>query len=61
MNDAGKFLTPEELSDRWRGTVKLATLQTWRSRQQGPKFVKAGGRVLYPISAIQEYEKRNTR
>lgn len=55
------FLTVAELVDRWKGQVKPATLTTWRSRQMGPKFVKCGGRVLYSLAAIEEYEQKNTR
>jgi hypothetical protein len=55
------FLTADELVARWKGQVKASTLTTWRSRQTGPKFVKCGGRVLYPLAAVEDYEKKNTR
>lgn len=56
-----KYLTQRELLDRWRGEIKLATLTTWRSRKQGPPYVKVGGKVLYPLGGVEEYEKRNSR
>lgn len=61
IEKTGVFLTAEELEQRWKGQVKVSTLTTWRSRQLGPKFVKCGGRVLYSLAAIEEYEARNTR
>jgi len=60
-NDNSVFLTVDELVIRWKGQVKASTLTTWRSRQTGPKFVKCGGRVLYPLAAIEDYERKNTR
>lgn len=55
------MLSVEDLIARWRGQVKATTLATWRSRRLGPSYVKVGGRVLYPLSAVTDYERRNTR
>ena len=55
------YLTPDQLAARWQGTVKIATLTTWRSRGTGPKFVKLGGRVVYREDDVLDYEKKNTR
>lgn len=57
----GPYLTQDELLTRWRGEIRLATLNTWRSRKQGPPYVKIGGRVLYPLKGVEEYERRNFR
>ena len=56
-----EFLTPSQLVTRWKGQVASATLATWRSRGNGPKFVKIGGRVLYRRSDVEAYEAKNTR
>lgn len=56
-----QFLTPQQLIDRWGGQVTLATLSTWRSRNNGPPFVKIGGRVLYRLEDVAAYERKNTR
>ena len=56
-----KYLTQEDLIHRWRGEIKPATLTTWRSRKQGPPYVKIGGKVLYPLKGVEEYEKTNSR
>lgn len=61
ITTASEMLSVEDLISRWRGQVKATTLATWRSRKLGPPYVKVGGRVLYPMKAVEEYEKRNTR
>ncbi len=55
------YLTPAELAERWRNVVSLSTLDNWRSQQRGPRWFKAGGRVLYPVTEIVQYEQRNMR
>lgn len=56
-----EYLQPRELAERWRGVVTLATLDNWRSQSRGPRFVKIGGRVLYPVAEVEAYELRNLR
>jgi len=48
-------LTSEELAERLR--MAPGTLQNWRTKGFGPKFIKFGKRVLYPISIVEEWEK----
>jgi hypothetical protein len=55
------YLTPAELAERWRNVVTLSTLDNWRSQQRGPRWFKAGGRVLYPVNEIIQFEQRNMR
>lgn len=54
-------LLPEELVERWRQTISPATLASWRCRGLGPRYVKVGGRVLYPIAEVEAYERKNLR
>lgn len=61
ITTASEMLSVDDLISRWRGQVKATTLATWRSRKLGPPYVKVGGRVLYPIKAVEDYERRNTR
>lgn len=63
MNSSdAQYLTPKELAERWRNIVTLSTLDNWRSSQnRGPRFVKIGGRVLYPLHEVVAYETRNLR
>lgn len=55
------FLTPAQLLVRWKHSVTLATLATWRSRNTGPAYVKVGGKVLYRLADVEAYEQKNTR
>ena len=50
-------LTIDELVERWKGLIKRQTLASWRSKGQGPSYQKIGGRVLYPLSEIERYER----
>ena len=53
------YLTPEELSERYRGAVSLDTLRNWRSQRIGPSFVKVGKSVLYPVVELERWDKGN--
>jgi hypothetical protein len=55
------YLTPDELVSRYRGLINTRTLANWRHVGEGPAFLKAGGKVLYPMSAVLEYEARRTK
>jgi hypothetical protein len=57
-----KYLTPQQLVDRWEGAVVLGTLANWRSRftpqePVGPSFQKFGSRVRYPLADVEQYER----
>ena len=47
-------LTETELADRWR--VSVRTLQNWRWMGRGPRYLKIGARVLYPLEEVEAYE-----
>jgi hypothetical protein len=59
MTDS-KFLTPEEVSERYRGGVSAGTLRNWRAMRIGPTFVKIGNAVLYPTSELDVWDQKNT-
>ena len=60
-NDNGKkFLTPQQVVALW-GVVTVRTLANWRSIKQGPDYIKIGGRVMYPVEAIAEWEQSRKR
>lgn len=63
MRNAGEveYLTPSELSKRWAGAVTPGTLAAWRSRRQGPSFVKFGGRILYRLDDVECFEASQRR
>lgn len=54
-----EFLTPYELHKRWARAISLKTLANWRSLRYGPPYAKVGGRVLYKITDIVDWEDRN--
>ena len=58
MSD-GKFLTAEEVSERYRGGVSVGTLRNWRAMKIGPSFVKIGKAVLYPIVELEAWDETN--
>ncbi len=41
--------------------VRKGTLEVWRCKGTGPRFVKLGARVVYRLSDIKEYLDRRTR
>jgi hypothetical protein len=51
------YLTQDELSRRWH--LKPHTLENMRWRKTGPSYVKIGGRVLYPLEGVEDYERKN--
>lgn len=52
-------LTPEELAARW--DIHKGTLCNWRVKGIGPKYVKVGRTILYPVSEVESYEKNNQK
>lgn len=41
--------------------VKPGTLEVWRCKGKGPRFVKSGSRVVYRLRDINEYLDSQTR
>lgn len=52
-------LTPQEVAVRLR--LSTGTLSNWRVRGDGPRFVKMGRKVLYPLVEIEAFEARQLR
>lgn len=48
-----------EVAARWRLSVR--TLERWRSRRQGPPFLKLGGKVVYRIEDVEAFEAAQRR
>jgi hypothetical protein len=55
----GLNLTPEELAERWR--ISKGTLANWRVSGEGPRYIKFGRRVLYPLSEVEAFERKSLR
>lgn len=52
-------LTQLELADRWR--LSGRTLEKWRQLCSGPRYLRVGGRVLYPVTEVEAYEAQQMR
>ncbi|MFM7026535.1 MAG: DNA-binding protein [Limnohabitans sp.] len=45
-----------------RSKISVRTLQDWRRRKAGPRFVKLQGwAVHYPLQAVIDFEERSLR
>jgi hypothetical protein len=49
--------TPREVITKRKWVVTEGCLANWRSSGRGPKFVKKGWSVLYPVAALKSFEK----
>lgn len=54
-----KYLTPDEVAERYRGEVSTGTLRNWRAMRIGPSYVKVGKGVLYPVAELEAWDQRN--
>ena len=52
-------LNQVELAARWK--ISPRTLERWRWTGDGPRFVKLGGRVVYRLEDVEEYEREQIR
>lgn len=48
-----------ELARRWK--LSPRTLERWRWTGEGPRFVKLGGRVVYRLEDVVNFEAKNVR
>lgn len=55
-----QYLTPEQLAARWLNRITPRTLANWRCLGLGPRFRKIGGRILYPIAEVEDWEATRT-
>lgn len=49
-------LTPAETA-KHLGLKSAGTLANWRMKGKGPRWVKHGRYVLYPVAAIEAYKR----
>lgn len=50
-----KYLVTAELAERYR--TAESTIRYWRMIGYGPKGVKVGRKVLYPIDEVERFDK----
>lgn len=60
MNGGVKYLTPHEVVDRYQKQISTRTLANWRSQGIGPPFSKIGGRILYRLDLVEQWEQKRT-
>ena len=48
-------LSQIELAARWK--ISHRTLERWRWAQEGPRYLKIGGRVVYRASDVEAFER----
>jgi hypothetical protein len=49
-----EHLDQKGLAKRW--LISTRTLEQWRWQGRGPRYLKIGGRVIYPITEVEAYE-----
>lgn len=54
------YLTPQEVSERFGGRVSVRTLANWRHLGCSPPYRRIGGRILYPLAELEEWERKQT-
>jgi hypothetical protein len=54
-----RYLTPDEVAERYRGGISLGTLRNWRAMRVGPSFVRIGKAILYPIEELDAWDQKN--
>ncbi len=47
-------LSQKQLADRWLKSPR--TLEQWRWLGKGPRYLKIGARVIYPLEFVEAYE-----
>lgn len=55
-----KYLTPQEVAARYGDRVTVRTLANWRCAGTSPPYTKVGGRVLYPLAHLVQWERNRT-
>lgn len=54
-----RHLNQIELAQRWR--ISPRTLERWRWLDQGPHYLKIGGRIVYRLEDVEAFESEKRR
>jgi hypothetical protein len=54
-----RHLNQIELARRW--CLSPRTLERWRWLGQGPRYLKIGGRIVYRLDDVEEFERAQLR
>lgn len=52
-------LSTQEVVERYNGRISKRTLDNWRSQGKGPKYVRRGGKIFYPIDLLEEWDRNS--
>ncbi|HEF4739711.1 helix-turn-helix domain-containing protein [Burkholderia multivorans] len=55
-----RYITPQQVSERYGNRISVRTLANWRWAGTGPRFCRVGGRILYNVDDLAEWEQRRT-
>lgn len=55
----GNHLTISGLAKRY--DMHPVSLSNWRVKGKGPKFIKVGKKIFYPLEEVEAYELNNTK
>ena len=53
MSDV-QHMSPEQLAQRLG--VSMRSIERWRSTGEGPRYLRAGRRILYPVVEVERWE-----
>jgi hypothetical protein len=59
MHETQEHLSQRDLAKRWR--LSPRTLERWRFRGTGPRFLKLGGRCVYRLEDVEAFESAQLR
>ena len=54
-----RHLNQVQVADRWGFSPR--TLENWRCRGEGPRFLKIGGKVVYRLQDVEAFEQDQLR
>jgi predicted site-specific integrase-resolvase len=54
-----RHLNQVEVAKRWGFSPR--TLENWRCRGEGPRFLKIGGKVVYRLEDVEAFEQNQLR
>lgn len=55
-----EYMTPSDVVERYKGVISLKTLANWRVKKEGPSYTKIGGKILYRLADLIEWEGSRT-
>ena len=54
-----RHMNQVEVAKRWGFSPR--TLENWRCRGEGPRFLKIGGKVVYRLEDVEAFEQNQLR